>query len=1064
MKKFFTLVVLALLAVGCAKEYDDTGVRELIAGLDLRVSELEANVSALQSALGDGKFVRKVEEYKDPETGRTTGITVTYTDGNIVHFNIVPADPTQGPVFSVIRNGAGELVWAVNGQAVKMDDEEIPVYQTPVFSIDEEGNLWVEVDGKKTNLGPVKSEGATLQDGIFTNLAVTDKAVVLTLSDGSTVNIPFAEAFQLNIETAEFTFGTLDPIEIPYTVSAKTEGTVVGVAGYSPKEFNVAVEDGKIVVTPLRLDAAAVMMAYADSKVGLVSVVNLTFEAEGFEITDEPYSAEYDYLAEGEDAVIEANAVSNIAFEVKPVEEWIHVASVRSQAYTITLKLDDNKTGEIREGTVNIVKAGTEEVIQTLKIAQLPAAEEVGPKNLSKKGAANSYLVTEAGEYKFWAVKGNSGIEVNPASVEVLWETYNNAEEVAANSVIASVSLSGSYVVFSTPETLKPGNAVIAAKDAGGVILWSWHIWVPATEVATANYGIYPAPLMARNLGALVAAPADAAAPVESFGLTYQWGRKDPFPGPKAVKSGDNATVAGVAVSTKPGNGTTAESCMTVEETIANPTVLGFTQNGDWLPADLADNTLWQNEVKTMYDPCPPGYRVPARDTESAFHSSDLSAATGWQDNAANNWFALGDPLAVFPFAGYRDDYSPGGLTHAYDRGAYWTAYASQAAKAYYVNVRAGSAHARAEAGKSRAGSVRCVSAEETPILPPDEPTEPTGSAVDLSETASANSYIVDKAGDYKFKAVKGNSDEAVAPATVEVLWETVNTATAPEAGAVIAKAGFADGYVTFSTPATLVPGNALIAAKDAAGTVLWSWHIWIPATPVVASTFGGVVGVPMMDRNLGALVAAAPNAKPDGASIGMLYQWGRKDPFPGVASVDASDPFATTGSIVLDSEKQNFSIEESVQNPTVYVKTGSDSNKTWVDVPSTELWGKTKTVYDPCPPGYIVSTRDKSWAFWGGMSAATGFKADTENKVIVLGVEPDPANAGTTGYIVLPMCGYLDQGSYANVGKRAYIWSSYSSSSEANIAYQIYINGESVSTTEQRMSRGGNVRCVVEQ
>ena len=710
MKKFFTLVVLALLAVGCAKEYDDTGLRELISGLDARVSELEANVSALQSTLGDGKFVRKVEAYNDPETGRTIGVTVTYTDGNIVHFNIVPTDPTAGPVFSVIRNGAGDLVWAVDGKAVQIDGEEVPVYQTPAFSIDEEGNLWVEVDGRSTNLGPVKSEGATLQDGIFTNLAVTDEAVVLTLSDGSTVNIPFAEAFKLDIETTEFTFGSLDPIEIPFTVSARTEGTVVGVAGYSPKDFNVAVEEGKIVVTPLSLKAAAVMMAYADSKVGLVSVVSLTFEAEGFEITDEPYSAEYDYLAEGEDAVVEANAVSNIAFEVKPVEEWIHVASVKSQAYVITLKLDDNKTGEIREGTVNIVKAGTEEIVQTLRIAQLPAVDELGPKNLSKKGAANSYIVSEAGEYKFWAVKGNSGIEVNPASVEVLWETWNNGEEVTAGSVVASVSVQGSYVVFSTPETLKPGNAVIAAKDAGGVILWSWHIWVPETEIVTANYDIYPAPMMDRNLGALVAATADAAATVESFGLTYQWGRKDPFPGPKAVNSSSNATVAGVAVTTKPGNGTTEESCMSsVEDAIANPTVLGFTQNGDWLPAELADNTLWQNEVKTMYDPCPPGYRVPARDTESAFHSSDLSTATGWQDNAANYWFALGDPLAVFPFAGYRDDYSPGGLTHAYDRAVYWTAYSSQAAKAYYVNVRSGSAHARAEAGKSRAGSVRCV-------------------------------------------------------------------------------------------------------------------------------------------------------------------------------------------------------------------------------------------------------------------------------------------------------------------------------------------------------------------
>ena len=709
MKKFFTLVVLALLAVGCAKEYDDTGLRELIAGLDARVSELEANVSALQSTLGDGKFVRKVEEYKDPETGRTTGVTVTYTDGNVVHFNIVPTDPSSGPVFSVIRNGAGELVWAVDGKAVKMDGEDVSVYLTPAFSIDEEGNLWVEVDGKSANLGPVTSEGATLQDGIFTNLVVTDEAVVLTLSDGSTVNIPFAEAFKLNIETTEFTFSGLKPVEVPYTVSAKTEGTVVGVAGYSPKEFSVAVEAGKIVVTPLSKSAAAVMMAYADSKVGLVSVVSLTFEAEGFEITDKPYGAEYDYLAEGEDAVVVANAVSNIAFEVKPVEEWIHVASVKSTAYVITLKLDDNKTGAIRVGTVNIVKAGTGEVVQTIRIAQLPAVEEVGPKNLSKKGAANSYIVTEAGEYKFSAVKGNSGIEVKPATVEVLWETWNNGEEVTANSVVASVALQDGFVVFSTPATLKPGNAVIAAKDAGGVILWSWHIWVPATKIATADYGIYSAQMMDRNLGALVAATADAAAPVESFGLNYQWGRKDPFPGAKAVNSSSNATVAGVEVSTQPGSGTSAESCLTLEEAIANPTVLGFTQNGDWLPADQADNTLWQNDVKTMYDPCPPGYRVPARDTESAFHSSDLSTATGWNDNAGNYWFALGDPLAVFPYAGYRDDYSPKGMTHAYDRGAYWTAYSSQDAKAYYVNVRAGSAHARAEAGKSRAGSVRCV-------------------------------------------------------------------------------------------------------------------------------------------------------------------------------------------------------------------------------------------------------------------------------------------------------------------------------------------------------------------
>ena len=1054
MKKFFTLAVLALLAIGCAKEYDDTPIRDLIAGLDARISELESSISAIQSTVGDGKFVRKVEEYKDPDTGRTTGITVTYTDGNVVHFNIVPADPTQGPVFSVIRNGAGELVWAVDGVTVKMDGADVPVYQTPVFTIDEEGNLLVEVDGKTTNLGPVKSEGATLQDGIFTNLAVTDEAVVLTLADGSTVNIPFAEAFRLNIENTEFTFSGLDPIEIPYTVSAKTEGTVVGVAGYSPKEFSVAVEADKIVVTPLSAKSSGVLLAYADSKVGLTSLVSITVEAEGFEVTDEPYDIEVDYMAPGEDAVVTVNAVSNISFEVKPVEEWIHVASVKSQAYTITLKLDDNKTGEIREGVVYFLKAGTEESVQTIRIAQLPAIDELGPKNLSKKGAANSYIVTEAGEYKFWAVKGNSGIEVNPASVEVLWETWNNAEEVAANSVVASVSLSGSYVVFSTPETLKPGNAVIAAKDAGGVILWSWHIWVPETEIVTADYGIYPAPMMDRNLGALVAATADAAAPVESFGLTYQWGRKDPFPGPKAVKSGDNATVAGVAVSTKPGNGTSAESCMTVEETIANPTVLGFTQNGDWLPAELADKTLWQNEVKTMYDPCPPGYRVPARNTESAFHSSDLSTATGWQDNAANNWFALGDPLAVFPFAGYRDDYSPGGLTHAYDRGAYWTAYSSQAPKAYYVNVRSGSAHARAEAGKSRAGSVRCVSAEETPILPPDEPTEPTGSATDLSETASANSYIVTKAGNYMFKAVKGNSDESVgAVAKAEVLWETDNTATAPEVGAIIATVDFAGGYVAFSTPETLKPGNALIAVKDASDAILWSWHIWIPATEVKVWDSEALCGAKMLDRNLGALVDTGASGDVDPLSIGLYYQWGRKDPFPGATEFVKSPAGAAVAGTAWTYHKELITTDYSVAHPTEYASVPEVDAGVWNADDPQDLWNTAddkKTVYDPCPPGYRVPLYDKSLPMWAGTDE--GFTFDGNR------VSYGDFHFTVAGYIDCWSAGY----SYANL--RTHIWASkWYDAERSTCAYFRLDKDPKYYAQKYHKAKAGSVRCVAE-
>ena len=1058
MKKYFILVVLALLAVGCAKEYDDTGVRDLIAGLDLRISELESNVIALQSALGDGKFVRKVEEYVDPDSGRTVGVTVTYTDGNVVYFRIVPSDPTAAPVFSVIRNGAGELVWAVDGVSVKMDGEEIPVYQTPVFTIDDEGNLWVEVDGKKSNLGPVKNEGATLQDGIFTNLEVTDEAVVLTLSDGSTVSIPFAEAFKLNIETTEFTFSGLDPIEIPYTVSAKTQGTVVGVAGYSPKEFSVEVTDEKIVITPLRKDAAAVMMAYADSKVGLVSIVNITVEGEGFEITDAPYSTEVNYLAEGEDAVVVANAVSNISFDVLPQVDWIHVASVKSQSFVITFKLDDNLTGEVREGTVNIVKAGTEEVVQTIVIAQLPAVIETGPTNLSKKGAANSYIVTEAGEYKFWAVKGNSGEEVNPATVEVFWETWNNAEEVTANSVVASVRLSGSYVVFATPETLKPGNAVIAAKDAAGTILWSWHIWVPATAIETNTYGLYDKPMMDRNLGALVAAPANAEAPVESFGFFYQWGRKDPFPGPRATSGSDFAKTTGPAPSHLDGDGSTDACKITLEQSIQNPLLMGRSNSGDWLIP--SDNNLWVDEEKTMYDPCPPGYRVPARVSDQPLHGSDYTAVPGWSESETNHVFTMGEPLGVFPIAGYLDDYGPAdGVTKNGLRVIYWTAHKNSDIAGYCMNIRtasAGNAHKLSSAGKARAGSVRCVAAdEENPILPPSEPDQPTETTVDLSENGSANSYLVTAAGDYKFKAVKGNSDEAVAAAAVEVLWETENTATAPEVGAIVASASFADGYVTFSTPETLKPGNAVIAAKDAEGNVLWSWHIWIPATEVAVWDSEAFCGGKMMDRNLGALVATNATGDVDPLSIGLYYQWGRKDPFPGATTFEKSPKGAAVAGTNWSKHPEKITTEYSVAHPTEYAYVPEVDAGVWnVDDPQ-DLWNagdNAKTVYDPCPPGYRVPVYDKTLPMWAGSDEGFTFE--------------DGGFRFKYGDFLFTVAGYLDcwGASYAYSNLRTHVWADKWYDAERSTCMYMRLDKDPKYYSQKfHKAKAGSVRCVAE-
>lgn len=90
--------------------------------------------------------------------------------------------------------------------------------------------------------------------------------------------------------------------------------------------------------------------------------------------------------------------------------------------------------------------------------------------------------------------------------------------------------------------------------------------------------------------------------------------------------------------------------------------------------------------------------------------------------------------------------------------------------------------------------------------------------------------------------------------------------------------------------------GNALIGLRIG-GEIRWSWHIWVtrydPNAELVA--FGkiytwdnngdGVADYTFMDRNLGAVIdkALIENTPADSlAACGLLYQWGRKDPFPG--------------------------------------------------------------------------------------------------------------------------------------------------------------------------------------
>ena len=215
---------------------------------------------------------------------------------------------------------------------------------------------------------------------------------------------------------------------------------------------------------------------------------------------------------------------------------------------------------------------------------------------------------------------------------------------------------------------------------------------------------------MSRNLGALVDATMAAAAPVESFGLLYEWGRKDPFPGLGSLTSPTTPiTVAGTAMTQK-------EGPVTVEDAIANPTEYVYLSGKDWLPASMTESSeiakLWGEESKTVYDPCPVGYVLPKRNKSCAFWSGnkineDASIFTLNKDNAV---FSVGN--LVFPIAGYIDDGGEG-QKKAGIRTIVWSGrWDSGTANGYgmYGYVDDDGPKFRNQGNlRSRGGSVRCV-------------------------------------------------------------------------------------------------------------------------------------------------------------------------------------------------------------------------------------------------------------------------------------------------------------------------------------------------------------------
>ena len=295
----------------------------------------------------------------------------------------------------------------------------------------------------------------------------------------------------------------------------------------------------------------------------------------------------------------------------------------------------------------------------------------------------NEQLITSP-----WITETNSGAN-KPNGAKLVWADESGLVETS------SIGVNNSYLFFRVPkDKIKNGNAVIAAtKD--GVVVWSWHLWFTEANVlkttkvtnfqkkdyhfTNENLGwkytkwettTYSAPRkvkvkirqLEKNGGnykeSTITITQNNGALREGRNTLYQFGRKDAFPGTDDLEG----------TFTKNGGNN-----MSIRNGIQHPGTI-YTWGSTWLDGYNQYN-LWSMEntttgfndnavVKTIYDPCPAGFHMPASNAFTGFTTTGENTETKSQFNINGEWesgfhfnnkISSPDATVYFPASGYRN-------------------------------------------------------------------------------------------------------------------------------------------------------------------------------------------------------------------------------------------------------------------------------------------------------------------------------------------------------------------------------------------------------------------------
>ena len=280
---------------------------------------------------------------------------------------------------------------------------------------------------------------------------------------------------------------------------------------------------------------------------------------------------------------------------------------------------------------------------------------------------------------------------------------------------------------FDVPASaIKNGNAVIAVTK-GGTVVWSWHLWfapqdvlntTPVTNFQNHTYNFTNETLGWKYTswnGTTYSSPRSVKVKVEQtvgqaggkqvgyititqnngsvrqgYSTLYQFGRKDAFPGTNTTPDGSFTQNGG--------------NNMSIQNGIQHPETF-YTWGGSWYnnpPSGYSYYNLWSMEntitswndnavVKTIYDPSPAGFKMPASNAFTGFTTTGNYSSTPSEFNISGDWDngwnfkGTGTNTVYFPASGYRND-NDGSLNDVGYGGYYWSAVPNNTYYGCYLN------------------------------------------------------------------------------------------------------------------------------------------------------------------------------------------------------------------------------------------------------------------------------------------------------------------------------------------------------------------------------------------